>query len=163
MKRAMLSHKTLLIVKICRLHIYSNSVRIEEFIGFSKFYWAWKEKRWGKMLRGIRPWGHQISAHFSLLKPAANVIASSGVWTREGIRLQPGLLTRVSSCRIVLLSMDGVTRSSLDTTIKKGTPKAMASPTCSRVVPTEKKQYLAVFDFQWRKHGLSHTSNRLPN
>lgn len=65
----------------------------------------------------------------------AAVTASSSEVTSIGTLWQPGCLRTRSSWRTVLSTVVLAHRSTLLTTMKKGTFRAKASPRCSRVVP----------------------------
>lgn len=65
----------------------------------------------------------------------AAVTASSSEMTSMGTLWQPGCFRTRSSWRTVLSTVVLAHRSTLLTTMKKGTFRARASPRCSRVVP----------------------------
>lgn len=70
----------------------------------------------------------------------AAVTASSSEVTSMGTLWQPGCLRTRSSWRTVLSTVVLAHRSTLLTTMKKGTFRARASPRCSLVVPAASKK-----------------------
>ena len=70
----------------------------------------------------------------------AAVTASSSEVTSMGTLWQPGCLRTRSSWRTVLSTVVLAHRSTLLTTMKKGTFRASASPRCSRVVPAAQRR-----------------------
>lgn len=72
----------------------------------------------------------------------AAVTASSSEVTSMGTLWQPGCLRTRSSWRTVLSTVVLAHRSTLLTTMKKGTFRASASPRCSRVVPAAQRRWV---------------------
>lgn len=89
--------------------------------------------------RGSLPCGSGSGVRKAYLGDWANcwaaVTASSSEVTSMGTLWQPGCLRTRSSCRTVLSTVVLAHRSTLLTTMKKGTFRARASPRCSLVVP----------------------------